>query len=166
MPRKKFRTKEYLEQYQREWRIKNRGRINARQRAARIKNREKMNAYGRAWRGKKGPEYTKNIYLKSTFGISFEEYNGILQAQDNCCAICHGQEHGKSKWHGNAGKLKYLTVDHDHRTKLVRGLLCRTCNRALGMLRDDPGLLFAAYRYLIKKMPEPNPLRWGICGGT
>lgn len=41
-----------------------------------------------------------------------------------------------------------LCIDHDHETKLVRGLLCSKCNAALGLLRDDPDVVEEAARYL------------------
>jgi Recombination endonuclease VII len=43
-------------------------------------------------------------------------------------------------------------VDHCHKTGAIRGLLCRSCNQAIGLLKDDPRLLRAAIRYL-KKSP-------------
>jgi hypothetical protein len=66
--------------------------------------------------------------LKSRYGISLEEYREMERKQQGCCALC-----GKPPLVGKraAGKEKQpprLCVDHDHRTKEVRGLLCHWCN--------------------------------------
>lgn len=53
-----------------------------------------------------------------------------------------------------------LAVDHDHLTGTVRGLLCTTCNTALGKLGDSPTFLRTAAYYL----EQPNRLLIGICG--
>jgi hypothetical protein len=53
-------------------------------------------------------------------GVSDEEYAALLEAQHGGCAIC-----------GNPPKTRRLSVDHNHRTGKVRGLLCFRCNRAL-----------------------------------
>jgi hypothetical protein len=39
-------------------------------------------------------------------------------------------------------------VDHDHKTKQVRGILCQNCNSALGYLKDDYKLAEIAVAYL------------------
>ncbi len=41
------------------------------------------------------------------------------------------------------GKIVKMSVDHNHETGEIRGLLCRRCNTAIGYLNDDPGLLEA-----------------------
>lgn len=53
-------------------------------------------------------------------GISNEAYERLLELQGGGCAIC-----------GNPPKNRRLSVDHNHRTGKVRGLLCFRCNRAL-----------------------------------
>ncbi|MCP4994783.1 MAG: hypothetical protein GY934_13530 [Gammaproteobacteria bacterium] len=43
-----------------------------------------------------------------------------------------------------------LAVDHCHRTHAIRGLLCRTCNSGIGLLKDDPTIVAKAAAYLRK----------------
>lgn len=73
------------------------------------------------------------------YGITREDYNLMLAAQNECCAICHTTEpRGQGVFH----------VDHDHATGHLRGLLCHHCNVMLGHGKDDPVLLRAAAEYL------------------
>jgi len=74
------------------------------------------------------------------YGVSFDEYEAMLVAQEGRCAVCRS-EHAGGRW-------KRLHVDHDHATGKVRGLLCHNCNLAIGLLRDDPDRLLRAVEYL------------------
>ena len=58
----------------------------------------------------------------------------MLLAQGGACAICR-----------QVGKLD---VDHDHETRKVRALLCRSCNLMIGVMHEDSGRLRAAAEYL------------------
>ena len=77
--------------------------------------------------------------LKSNYGITEEEYDKLLKAQDNKCAIC-----GKTE--ENSGRK--LSVDHCHTSNGIRGVLCTACNTALGKFKDDVHLLEMAIKYL------------------
>jgi hypothetical protein len=80
--------------------------------------------------------------VRRKYGITEEEYEALKKKQKNRCAIC-----GKRP----VGRYKELAVDHDHKTRRVRGLLCTaTCNRIIGMMKEDPKLLLKAIRYLRK----------------
>lgn len=85
---------------------------------------------------------TKNTlfgqHLNRTFGISVEDYNNRLVAQNGVCKVC-----GKVNEDG-----RRLHVDHNHKTGIVRGLLCGKCNLAIGLLGDDVDLLKQAMTYL------------------
>lgn len=87
----------------------------------------------------------KNYQLQYNFGISLSEYNNMLEEQGYRCAICDKQ-HLTDKHDGE--RVKGLSVDHDHVTGVVRGLLCNDCNRAMGQLKDSPALLRKAADYL------------------
>ena len=67
-----------------------------------------------------------------------DEYDFILEKQEGKCAICGASD--------NFGR--YLCVDHSHETGKIRGLLCNPCNQALGLLKDNVGILNNAIDYL------------------
>lgn len=87
----------------------------------------------------------RNNQLKWKYGISIEEYEEKLKEQNEVCAICFQQE---TKILGNT-KHSY-SVDHNHETGQVRGLLCSSCNRGLGLLKDNKETLQSAISYLNK----------------
>ena len=77
------------------------------------------------------------------YELSPEEYDELLKRQGGVCGICSADSSAGS----NNGR-RSLGVDHDHLTGTVRGLLCNNCNRAIGLLNDDPAVLRAALDYL------------------
>lgn len=81
----------------------------------------------------------RDQFLQKAYRITLEEYNELFANQNGCCAICgtHQSELNRA-----------LAVDHDHKTKNVRGLLCQSCNQAMGLLFDDQILLKKMIRYL------------------
>lgn len=110
-------------------------------RAWRAANKERAEANIAAWRAEhpeRIQEYARRKKLKS-YGLTMEEYQALYEAQGGLCAICGEPE--LEKWVS-------LSVDHDHVTQGVRGLLCHRCNRTLGMLNDDPLLFAVAAAYL------------------
>lgn len=78
----------------------------------------------------------QKIYLrKIRYGVDNETYKEMLKAQDNKCAICKRVR-------------KRIVIDHDHKTGVVRGILCDGCNIMLGHLDDDVKFLKSAIDYL------------------
>lgn len=77
------------------------------------------------------------------YGITPEDYDDMLRAQDGRCAIC-----GDPPAPDGKGAYSRLHIDHCHQTSTVRGLLCGRCNQGLGYFRDDPSRLTAAIAYL------------------
>lgn len=77
--------------------------------------------------------------LKYQYGLSVEDYKGLLSKQNNSCAICNSPP---------TGRWDSFHVDHDHKTGKVRGLLCHHCNTGIGNLKDDVQLLESAINYL------------------
>lgn len=100
------------------------------------KEREKV----KRWR-KENPEKTKKQWHRAAlklYGISQEQYAGFLRKQNRRCAICRTKENNGKDW----------CIDHCHRSKKVRGLLCHKCNLMLGLAKDKPRLLKSAIQYL------------------
>lgn len=106
----------------------------------RCDRREKRvyDAHYRIEYSKKNPDVQKRANLKSSYGLSLEAWEAMHSAQSGKCAIC--------------GRVppKGLDVDHCHTSGEVRGLLCRRCNRLLGMAMDSPDVLVSAATYLLK----------------
>jgi len=104
------------------------------------------NAYALEWY-RQHPNEVRNTRLMSTFKMSASEWDAKLALQGRKCAICRtGIPGGIGTWH----------TDHNHNCcsgikscgKCVRGLLCHSCNSAIGKLKDSPELLRAAASYI------------------
>jgi hypothetical protein len=76
--------------------------------------------------------------IKSQYGLQDGQYEALYEAQGRKCAICQRA----------TGASRRLSVDHDHKSMLVRGLLCRPCNSMLGHGRDNPEFFRRAVKYL------------------
>lgn len=96
----------------------------------------------------KNPDIMKRIDLKKRFGITLEEFNAMLESQNFVCKICGLPESIKDY---RTKTIRHLAVDHCHKTKKVRGLLCSNCNRAIGLLQDSPKILQSALDYVSKQ---------------
>jgi hypothetical protein len=72
------------------------------------------------------------------YGLKPGQYKLLYDFQGGFCAICVRAN----------GATRKLSVDHDHKTGLVRGLLCRPCNDLLGHIRDNVATAHRIVRYL------------------
>ena len=83
------------------------------------------------------------------YGMTEDDYQRMFKKQKGVCAICKKQEYTRvaSFVKGNKN-IQRLSVDHDHKTGKVRGLLCFSCNRALGYFKDSKEMLKDAIVYL------------------
>lgn len=81
-------------------------------------------------------KYQHEYRIKKLYGITEAEYQDMYQAQGGMCQICTNEVEGR------------LHIDHNHDTGEVRGLLCGSCNRGIGLFSDQPELLRKAADYL------------------
>lgn len=100
----------------------------------------KMNRAYRAENKDRVLEIERRSKLKKTYGITPKQYDEMLAAQNNSCAICAAKKPG--------GRTKLFFIDHCHTTGKVRGLLCMRCNTGLGLFLDNPKFLASAISYL------------------
>lgn len=81
----------------------------------------------------------RDKYLKRKYGISLAEYEHMVEQQGGKCKICgrHTTELAKP-----------LCVDHEHKSKKIRGLLCVRCNWYLGVIKENKSFMLGAIKYL------------------
>ena len=84
--------------------------------------------------------FNKKYHLKSQHNLSIKEYNDLVLSQNNKCAICGQPLDFQNTFN--------ICIDHSHLTGVIRGILCRTCNMAIGLLRDNPEYVRNALEYL------------------
>ena len=77
--------------------------------------------------------------LRKKYGLTKEGYDWLFAQQNGVCAICR-----------KPAKNYSLSVDHDHETGVVRGLLCVTCNYLVGLIEGRPDVYDAVQRYLLR----------------
>lgn len=83
---------------------------------------------------------SRKAWLMRKYKLTLEDYER-LKAEQGGCGIC-----------GKVYKQKNYCVDHDHKTGLVRGLLCTNCNRSLGVFGDDVEGILKVLQYLQYKL--------------
>ena len=99
-------------------------------------------ARAKRWR-EANPEKHKEHQYQRKYGLSYEDYQGMLEVAGGVCEICK-----KTPEESPRG---VLFVDHCHKTSKVRGLLCQNCNTTLGLMEDRVDLLSSAKDYLQKE---------------
>ena len=93
-----------------------------------------MQKYGKSFLQK----YDRDKNLRRNYGITLEQVNAMITAQNGACAIC--LEPFKS--------TRDTHVDHNHETGQVRQLLCTMCNHGVGNFKERPINLQRAIEYL------------------
>ena len=86
-----------------------------------------------------GSQLARSRNLRIKYGITTDKYDELLSAQGGGCAICGGTDNPDAT---------SLAVDHCHITGRIRGILCGPCNKAIGLMKDNPVLLTQAAAYL------------------
>ena len=105
-------------------------------------------SHNKEWRSE-NPETVREYRAKDKWtlskrckrhGISETEFWSIYEEQDGTCPICD-----------KAIEAENSAIDHNHNTGEVRGILCKPCNRGIGLLGDNPKAMIRASAYLQDK---------------
>lgn len=91
---------------------------------------------GRIWRRQRNAVNCWERMIYQRYKLRPEDYKRMLTKQKGRCAICRGKQ-----------KIR-LSVDHNHNTKKLRGLLCVKCNTSLGYIEGRKQWMKKAYAYL------------------
>jgi hypothetical protein len=93
--------------------------------------------------------YEKRRHFKRCYGITVEQRDAMIAAQDNKCAACRSDDPGhKRGW----------VVDHCHKAGDVRAVLCHPCNVSLGMMKEDAARLRALADYADRALTKPRTI--------
>jgi hypothetical protein len=121
-----MKTAEERKQIRRQQYLKHKDREKATREIYRAKNREKILEVQKRWNNKNFNR-RKNVILKNVYGITLDDYNRMFNEQNGKCAICQRHQNELTK---------SLCVDHNHKTKQIRALLCITCNTDLASVEN------------------------------
>jgi hypothetical protein len=137
------KTKEQIAKYNKEYFA--RPEVIARAKIRNSQRREKRKLYKKTEKGKESEHRYRNKRYKSLdiqnkrlierYGITVSDRDIMMVNQNGKCAICNKV-------------LDKFHIDHCHKTNKVRGLLCSSCNMALGLFKDDILILENAKKYL------------------
>jgi len=141
------RNKEVFQQRAKERYAKKREAILSQQKERYAEFREDILKKNKEWRDKNPDKlalYHRKKHLGTMYGITIEQFESMWGVQKGKCANYRCDEVLSRENGGHA-------IDHSHKTGKVRAILCRSCNVALGLMKDDmtkiSGLISYIERY-------------------
>lgn len=103
------------------------------------KNKDKCLKQSKDWHSKNKDKNKESKWKQQGIKITHKEYIELFNKQDGKCALCFAKAEDLTK---------SLAVDHSHTTGTIRGLLCGSCNQALGLFKDNIEVMKRAITYL------------------
>ena len=110
------------------------------------KNAVKISARAKALR-KKHPHKLREKTLRIKYKLTVEAYQALIDSQGYRCASCSRDLRTLPRHE--------VQIDHCHHTGAVRAILCGLCNRALGLLGDDPARVQLLANYIARFSARP-----------
>lgn len=139
-----MKTKEQIKKYNKEYFARPEVVARAKVRNAKPEHKLRRKLYKKTKRGREtNLKYVRKTYPKiaerrrvERYGVTPEIFALMKEKQNGLCAICFSV----------LGERPH--IDHCHSTGVVRGLLCASCNMALGLFKDDIEIMLSAIKYL------------------
>ena len=134
-------------EYKREWQRNNPDKVREARQKYRQTHAEKVRNANRAYRAKNTEKVRSQkaaTHLRNRYGLKLADYDSFFEAQGGLCAICESPPPHQQR----------LCIDHNHDTGVICGLLCHSCNRAIGLFGDNPERLRAAIAYLASRLDD------------
>jgi nitrate/TMAO reductase-like tetraheme cytochrome c subunit len=72
-------------------------------------------------------------------GMTVEQFWNMYENQKGKCVICLQDIAAENS-----------AIDHNHKTGKIRGILCKSCNRGIGLLKDSSEVLNRGSNYLLE----------------
>lgn len=133
------RRRESIKRSKTKYREKNKQILREKQKLYKKENPEAVKNWNLKYRAK-NKQKIKDQRRQIRYGITKQQYDEMLKRQQYCCAICF--------IHLEKTPKKILDVDHCHSNGEIRGLLCNSCNQALGLFKDNKQYISMAIQYL------------------
>lgn len=151
------KNKEILKERNKQRYKDNRELILSKNREYQKRNKEQIYKQGRTYYGQnkdkilgKQKEYRKNHkelfkvkdfkkHCRLNYKLTDQQILYIMENRSGYCPICNKY-------------CEVLCVDHDHNTMKFRGLICDTCNKGIGLLKEDIDIYASAIVYLVDNM--------------
>lgn len=99
-------------------------------------NEDNLKRYHNSEKTKAAHKNASYRHRIKSYGLTLDQYDEMYESQDGNCKICSEKPD------------RNLVIDHCHKTGVIRGLLCNSCNVALGAAKDDPEILSKMISYL------------------
>lgn len=132
-------SKEKRKAYRRAWALKNYNKLRKQSLDYYQATKQRRRAIAKIGYAKNKIQILDKLRFKK-YGITGNEFRNILDEQKTKCPIC------------NRSINKNLSIDHDHNTGKIRGIICNDCNLAIGNVENSPKRLRAMANYLEKNI--------------
>lgn len=111
-----------------------------------IDNPEKHRNASKQWRlnnleKHRGNQLKSRFWPNSSWQEALKSYQSLFNDQKGLCGCCQKPQ---------SDFKKRFAVDHCHKTGKIRGLLCATCNKGIGLLQDNSDIVYKAFQYLLR----------------